>query len=120
MKKLLILLCLFSLSRTLAQQESDLTKEKNINGFNITSISYVADSIEELQTINWIDVKEIFGENRNNQKIELTFGLDFKKSKNNFKSSFKITGESKDLDSLIKKSKKLVRSLIKISKKYQN
>lgn len=115
-----MLLCLFSLSRTFAQQESDLTKEKNINGFTITSISYMADSIEELETINWTDVKEMFDKNKNNEKMELTFGLDFENSKNNFKSSFKIAGESKDLDSLITKSKKLVRSLIKISKKYQN
>ena len=120
MKKLIMLLCLFSLSRTLAQQESDLTKEKNINGFTITSISYVADSIEELETINWIDVKGMLDENKNNERIELTFGLDYKNSKNNFKSSFKIAGESKDLDSLIIKSKKGIRSLIKISKKYQN
>ncbi|MDG1397433.1 MAG: hypothetical protein P8P88_03515 [Polaribacter sp.] len=119
MKKLIILLCLFSLSKTLAQQECNLKNEKNINGFTITSISYMADSIEELETINWIDVKEMFDENKNNEKIELTFGLDFKKSKNNFKSSIKIAGESKDLDSLIIKSKKLVRSLIKISKNYQ-
>ena len=98
MRKLITLLFLFSLTITLGQIENSSIIQKKSTEFNVTSISYLADSIEELKTINWADIEEIFGNNKEDENIELTFGVNFKKSKNKFKSSIKISGETKYLD----------------------
>lgn len=119
MRKLITLLLLFSFSVTLGQKENSSIIQEKSTEFKVTSISYMADSIEELETINWADIEEIFSNNEENENIELTFGVNLKKSKNKFKSSIKISGETKNLDSLIIRSKKGVNSLIKLSKKYK-
>lgn len=115
MKNLITFLCLASLSACFAQTDINNTK---VTTSKVNSLSYMADKIEELESINWEDIKEMFNNNNKNDTVELTFGIDFKKSKMKFKSSIKVSGEIKDLDSLIAKSKKGVVSLIKISKKY--
>lgn len=116
MRKLFITFCFISTSVIFTQSKTDKSIFKQSK---VSSISYIADKTEELETIDWRSIKEVFKNNKEDEIIELTFGVNFKKSKSKFKSSIKISGETKDLDSLILKSKKGVQSLISISKKYK-
>ncbi len=83
----------------------------------ITSLTFSVDSTEELKTINWKDIKDIFLNNSKTQKIALTFEFDLPKSKNKLSGSFKVGGESQDIDDLIKRAKKLVKAMTKIINK---
>lgn len=117
MKKNIILFLLFSSFLLNAQQEkTDVSYFKNTEA-RITSLNYTSNSISELKSINWEDVKSIFNSNKPEEKIELSFEIDLKESKNKLKSSFKVTGETKNIDSLINIAKKGVNGLIKISSK---
>ncbi|WP_299669915.1 hypothetical protein [uncultured Polaribacter sp.] len=120
MKKFPVVFMFLFASIIFGQQEISTHKKITTSGVKVTSISYTVDNIEALKTIDWKHVKEAFEINKPKEIIEMTFGLDFKKSKNKFKSSFKVSGESKNIDSLIIKAKKGVKSIIKISKKHQN
>lgn len=92
-----------------------------VSDFKVTtSLSYVVNTSKELETINWNQIKEKFNNHHKDEFIELTFGLNQPNAKNNFKSSFKVSGDVKNIDSLIKQAKKGVKSIIKLSKKYKN
>ncbi len=84
----------------------------------ISSVSIVTSSIEDLKTIDWNDVQSVFIENPKNKKIALNFELKSGKFKT-FKNSFCVNGKTKDLDQLILKAQKGVKRLIKISNKNQ-
>ncbi|TMM32346.1 hypothetical protein FDT66_02455 [Polaribacter aestuariivivens] len=120
MKKIITLL-LFLTASVFYAQEITLENKKSLNsGVTVNSVSYMVDTIEELETIDWKNVKEVFESNKPEDIVEMSFGMDLKKSKYKFKSSIKVSGESKNIDSLIIKAKKGVKSIIKISKKYKN
>ena len=85
----------------------------------ITSVSYAVNTATELQNINWKEIKEVFSSNKETEKIELTFALNYPNSKFKIKSSIKVSGETRDIDSLIYRAKKGVKSIIKISNKYK-
>lgn len=100
-----------------AQQEKvNVSYFKNTEA-RITSLKYISSSVFELENLNWGDVKSIFNSNKPEEKIELSFEIDLKESKNKLKSSFKVIGETKNIDSLINLAKKGVNGLIKISSK---
>jgi hypothetical protein len=50
----------------------------------------------------------------------MSFAIDLKESKNKFKSSITVSGESKHIDSLIVRSKKIVKAMMNLSRKYEN
>ncbi|WP_299012754.1 hypothetical protein [uncultured Polaribacter sp.] len=82
----------------------------------ITSLKFSADKVEELKKINWDDIKSIFATNKPEQKIALGFALDLSKtSKDQFKCEITINDESKNIEDVIKKSKKMVKMMIKLS-----
>jgi len=122
MKKITTVVLLLFTSILLAQHKNVEIKETiNANtDVKITSMSYSVDSAKQLENINWDEVKSIFEDNKPEEKIELSFELDLKESKNKFKSSVTIGGQTKEIDSLITKSKKLIKMIIKISKNYEN
>lgn len=115
MKKFAFLLLIFTLTSSFAQKQSIESKKE----FKVTSVSYTVNSLVELEKIDWTDVKEVFSSNKDEEKIEMSFGVDFKKSKSKFKSSVTVSGESKNIDSLIVRAKKAVKAIIKISKNYK-
>ncbi|WP_339882596.1 hypothetical protein [Polaribacter vadi] len=119
MKKLFTLLILLVSLITNAQEEDTKVAYFKNEVSKITSLKMTTNSIKDLETINWKDVKSIFEDNNPEEKIELSFELDLKESKNKFKSSISVVGETKKLDSLILKSKKYLKALIKISKNYE-
>jgi hypothetical protein len=125
MKKLATLLLLFSLSAFLAQNKSVAINESidlNTNA-KITSVSYNVNSIKELESIDWNEIKEIFETNKDEQIINLSFGIDLKKpshKKVTISGKFSVEGKTKDIDNLIEKSKKGIKGLVKMYKKYEN
>lgn len=120
MKKLFTLLLLLISLITLAQEEQTKMAYSKNEVSKITSLKMTTNSTKDLETINWEDVKNIFEENNPEEKIELSFELDLKESKNKFKSAVTIGGQTKEIDSLILKSKKYLKALVRISKNYEN
>ena len=109
MKKIITVL-LFCLSTMIHSQEDITTAEIDEN--KITSLIYSVDSIEELKSINWNDVKEIFNSNKDNKEmIVLGFKVkdNQKNSKLKFKHSFEVKGELSDLDGTIEMAKKMIK-----------
>lgn len=86
----------------------------------ITSLKYRVNSTQDIKTLNWNDVKSFFKKNKADDVIEIGFEIDLKESKNKFKGSFMVSGQTKNIDSLTKRAKKMLSGLIKISKKYEN
>ncbi len=122
MKKITTVVLLLFTSILLAQHKNVEIKETiNTNtDVKVTSMSYSVDSAKQLENINWNEVKSIFEDNNPEEKIELSFELDLKESKSKFKSAVTVGGKTKEIDSLILKSKKYLKALIKISKNYEN
>lgn len=120
MKKLVSILLLSFAIYANAQNKS--SQKQNIDNFDVkvTSVSYLVDSSKELESIDWKEIKNVFELNKQSEKIELTFGLNYKESKNKIKSSITVSGESKNIDSLIVKAKKGIKTIIKISNKFKN
>ena len=86
----------------------------------VTSLKFSSSSIKDIERFVWEDVKSIFDKNSLEEKVALSFEIDLKESKNKFKGSLTVSGPTKNLDSLIISAKKTVKSLIRISKGYQN
>lgn len=116
MKTITLVLLLFSTSILFSQEN----KKNDKSNVKVTSISYMVDDLEELENINWQDLREVFKNNNDKETIEMSFGVSLKKSKHKLKSSIKVSGETKNLDSLIIKAKKGIKAISKISKKYKN
>lgn len=83
----------------------------------VLAMKFSVNSSEAFKTINWKEIKDSFKENNPEELIELTFEIDLSASENKFKSSFKVRGKTKDIDSLINKIKKGVKSIYKLALK---
>ena len=117
MKKLFFLAILLSVTLGFSQKKNS-DAVYSVSNLKVTTLAFSMDSVEELKTINWSDIKEIFENNKNpDQKIELTFKVDLPESKNKIKSSITFGGESGKIDDLIISAKKGVKGLIKIINK---
>lgn len=116
MKKLFTLFLLFISLLINAQDSKTKATYAKDEVSKITSLSYSSTSIKDLEKINWNDIKTIFEGNKPDEKIALSFELDLKESKNKFKGKMEVSGETKNIDSLIFKSKKIIKKLIKIAK----
>lgn len=125
MKNLATLVLLFFASITIGQHKSIAINESvNSNtDVKVTSMSYTVDSVNELETINWEDVKTIFENNKDNETIKLSFAIKLQKPDNkkvSISGKFSVEGKSENIDDLIAKSKKGINGLIKLYKKYEN
>lgn len=109
MKKIITILFI-SLSSIIYSQEDNTTAE--IKESNITTLIFSVDSVKELRSINWNDVKEIFNENTN-KKEKVVLGFKVKNNKKNsnlkYKHSFQVEGELTDLNETIKVVKKTIK-----------
>lgn len=115
MKKSIILFLMFSSFLLNAQEEkTNVSYIQNIET-KITSLNFASNSISELKNIDWKGLKSIFDSNNPEEKVELSFQIDLEKSKNKLKSTFKVSGETKNLDSLILIAKNGLDGLIRIS-----
>jgi hypothetical protein len=120
MKKTVTLLLLMCTIFVYGQEEQINEHTSKTITSKITEIKYAVNSVKELEIIDWKEIKAVFDANKPEEKIALIFELALQPSKSNFKSSITISGETKNIDSLIIKAKKGVLSIIKISKNYQN
>lgn len=100
------------------EEKTNVSYFKNTEA-KVTVLNFTSNSISELKSINWKDVKSIFDSNKSEETIELSFEIDLKESKNKLKSSFRVTGETKNIDSLIVIAQKGLNGLIKMSNNYQ-
>lgn len=117
MKKLLFISALFLVSFGYGQEKEKPFIQK-ISDVKVTSLTFTIDSPEDLKSIDWKDIKEMFSYNTyDEQKIKFTFNYNLPKSKNKIKGSITIGGEQKDIESLIKRAKKMTKSLVKIVNK---
>lgn len=115
MKKFLLLVAILASSFSFSQEQEN--KEIHVK---VSKMAFEANSAEELETINWERIKRVFSENTENENIEMSFTLSYPASKYKIKSSIKVGGQSRNIDSLILKSKKGIQSIIKLSKPYKN
>ncbi|WP_405564972.1 hypothetical protein [Polaribacter sp. Asnod6-C07] len=115
MKKVLLLVAILSSLFSFSQENDN--KEINVK---VSKVAFEVNSPEELESKDWEDVKKVFSKNTENEKIEMSFTLSYPESKYKIKSSIKVGGESRNIDSLILKSKKGIQSIIKLSTPYKN
>lgn len=118
--KVILLIQLLSFSFFSYSQKNNLSIINEKSEVKITAVSYAVNSAKELQSIDWREIKEVFNSNKGSEKIEMSFALNYPNSKYKIKSSIKVSGQTKDIDSLIFRAKKGVKSIIKISNKYKN
>lgn len=114
MKKLLIVLFAFSYSFVNAQKDSNA--ELTFTESKVNSLKFSVDSSEELNSINWKDIKDVFLENKDQDSISLAFELK-KNAKRNLYYKFSIKGTSNNIDNLINRSKKIINVLHKLNSK---
>ena len=111
MKKIITIL-LISLSSIIYSQEDNTAAE--IKESNVTTLVFSVDSVKELKSINWDDVKDIFNENTN-KKEKVVLGFKVKNNKKNsnlkYKHSFQVEGKLSDLNETIKVIKKTIKIL---------
>lgn len=111
MKKIFLTLFLCASLNVFSQKS-----KTKINVINIESLQFEVDSVDELETIDWKDVKETFEENSPESSIFLKITVANKKKGKLKKSfSYKVDGKAKDIDSLITRIKKGIKLFKKIN-----
>lgn len=112
MKQITLIIVLFLSSISFAQNEFE-----NDFDTHISSISYTVNTIEELKSIDWNDLKALFSENDGEKEIQIELELNLKESKNKFEGIISIKGKTKNLDTIIKRVINGANSFIKINDK---
>lgn len=109
MKKIITIL-LVSISGVIYAQEEIVTAEVKEN--NVNSLIFSVDSIKELKSVNWDDIKDVFNENTDKDK-KVILGFRVKNNKVNsdlkFKHSFEVKGSLSDLEGTIEMAKKMIK-----------
>ena len=85
---------------------------------NVTELTLKSDEENGFKNINWKDIKDIFSENNKDQDIRITFIDEHEAILSDSLKDTKITmrkisvsGKSKDIDRLIRRSKKMIKKL---------
>ena len=114
MKKISTILFLLISGLLFSQSEAPIATLKESK---IISLVYSVDSLEELKTINWDDVKEIFNRNENkDESIVLGFKVkrDVNDSEPKFKHSVEVKGKMSDLEGTIEITRKMIKVIEKL------
>ena len=111
MKKLLTVLFLSIAMLSFAQEKKEMYVE-------ITSLKFTVNSLDELKTIKWNDIKESVKKKNNDELINLEFVVDIPKTNNNskLKYTYVVEGKSEDIDDLITSIKKGLNGIKTVSK----
>jgi hypothetical protein len=120
MKKTVALFLLLSSIFAFGQEKMTALATSEKRETKGTNLKYVSSSIKELKAIDWEDVKSVFESNKKDEIIKMIFEIDLPASKSKFKSSITVSGETKNIDTLIHKAKKMLKALLKTAKKYNN
>ena len=111
------MLSLFTFSQDKNNTETK-TSERVFNEANVTELTLKSDEENGFKNINWKDIKDIFSENNKDQDIRITFIDEHEAILSDSLKDTKITmrkisvsGKSKDIDRLIRRSKKMIKKL---------
>jgi len=119
MKKLIICTCLLMSSWMFSQsKKTDVDTVVSVN-----SLKFSADSVEELEAINWEDVREIIKENDPETSFSLEIQLNTSKkstSKVTTNMSAKVSDVSKNYELLIARAEKAIKAFKRMSNKIYN
>lgn len=96
MKKVIVILLLL-ISVVTYSQNPGATAEIKEN--SVTKLIYTVNSNEELKSINWSDIKDIFKEDSKEETIVL---------------GFKVKGKVSDIDNTIEITKKVIKVITKL------
>ncbi len=115
MKNILFLLLLIFSLHVKAQDDSrsDISSKTFV-----TELHFTTNSIEELQDVNWEDVRQIFGENEPDSEIELGFTLSEKQVLSHFDLDafqFRLSGKTDELESMILRAQKMIGALLELN-----
>ncbi|MGB5700993.1 hypothetical protein [Muriicola sp.] len=114
MKNTFFLLLLILSLNTMAQ---DNAKPAVTTDTFVTTLHITVNSIDELQEVNWADIRQIFAKNEPTSPIELGFSLSKKQVLTNFDLDafeFKISGKTDELESMILRTQKMIAAIEKI------
>lgn len=104
-----------------AQQGKDVVVETKSA---VTKLNVETDNLNELVDFDWKIANDMFKSNDENQEIALAFSYTNKaENKSNPRIEnlkFKITGETKELNSLINQSKKMIERFAILHQKYED
>ncbi|MDP5106624.1 MAG: hypothetical protein NWQ31_10705 [Polaribacter sp.] len=120
MCKIIVVIFIFTSALVFSQ---DNIVDKNYT--NINSISISVDSVKELETISWQDIKAAFVDNDPESMISLEIKVKSEektadKSKYTYDFSYKSEGKSKEIDRLIAQMKKGLNFINRATKNTQN
>ena len=119
MKKLIVCVYLLMSSWMFSQ-----SKKTDVNTtVSINSLKFSADSVQELEAINWEDVKEIIKENSAETLFSLEIQLNTSKKstwKVTTNMSAKVSDVSKNYELLIARAEKAIKAIKKMSNKIYN
>lgn len=120
MCKIIVAIFIFTSALVFSQE-----KEVSKNYVNTNSISISVDTVKELETISWQDIKEMFAENDPESIISIEIKVKSEekpdtKSKYTYNFSYKSEGKSKEIDSLITQMKKGLNFINRATKNVQN
>ncbi|CAM1340203.1 hypothetical protein [Tenacibaculum amylolyticum] len=114
MNKILLLLMLLVAAK-LSGQEEVTTAE--IHNRKIISLIYTVDSLDELNTIQWDNIKEIVKDNDKEDKIAIGCNVkdeNRKECEKKYKYKFVVRGKSEDIDHTITIAKRITKAIQKL------
>lgn len=120
MCKIIVAIFIFTSALVFSQE-----KEVSKNYVNTNSISISVDTVKELETISWQDIKEMFAENDPESIISIEIKVKSEekpdaKSTYKYDFSYKSEGKSKEIDNLIAQMKKGLNFINRATKNVQN
>lgn len=119
MKKVIVCICLLMSSLMFSQsKKTDVDTTVSIN-----SLKFSANSVDELEAINWEDVREIIKENNPEAPFSLEIELNTSKkstSKVTANMSAKVSDVSKNYELLISRAEKAIKAFKRMSNKINN
>lgn len=117
-----IIVVIFIFTSVLAFSQDKMVRK---NETNTNSVSISVDSVKELETISWQDIKEAFVDNDPESLILLEIKVRSEeklddRSKYTYNFSYKTEGKSKEIDRLITQMKKGLNFINRATKNTQN
>ncbi|MEY8020569.1 hypothetical protein ACA086_01185 [Muriicola sp. E247] len=110
--KLLLLFLLFLIiSQVSAQRDMPFSGQTDIS---VNALHFSVDSVEELQEIDWVEIRDLFRDNTPEEPIELGFLLKRQVKRETYTMDsfeFTIKGKTEEVESIISKTQKIILSL---------
>lgn len=122
MIRLILMLFLLILSQIgICQSENANLFKESEKKFSVDHLKYKVDSIEELLSINWEHVQQLFENNESNKLVSLELEVSIPNASDFPRDvySFKASDYTINLDRLLNRSKKGMQGIIQTMHKYK-